>query len=522
MEWPAYIDGVTVSAFEHAPMRVFVVWHPKFAGGMALFRELHQWLGGPGRNLYRRGLGVPVHAWTSSSSDDPPPPVPLAWQSVTVVVAIVDGELAGRRRWRDWFERLAKVNDGAVSPVIILPWAIHPAAAHLTGIGLLHLLGSEECEPRQLCRRVTEACAIRLMDPKATQPLQIFLSYARRDGAPVALEVRRALQAYGHLSVFLDDHDLQPGAAWRTSLDSEIERGAALFAIVTDLYAGRAWCREELRRFREPRRESVDCHRWWLRPVFILEHLSGAATRSMLEVGNAPIARWDPARATEVVDEFLREILFSEVNRARARLVNADASVQVIHWIPDTWTLLQVLSRAGPVKQIAYPGDGLPGIEVERLGQLFPGVTLTSFEEFSRKAVPRRSASAPRPPILVSISEPPPEQLVRLGLASEHLDDFTVRLARMLLYEGFDVMYGGRPRTGFTDSFQDDSGTVVMEARFINFLGWPFSGDLGASQIADTFGVTRYVRIRWKGERSASRADPGPWPRPRVRRDGAS
>lgn len=118
------LDQMTASAFEHAPMRVFVVWHPKFAKGMALFREVASMAGGPGRNLYRRGLGVPVHAWTSPSSDEPPPPVPLAWQAVTVIVAIVDGELAGRRCWRNWFEQFAKAAEGAGASVVICSWAI--------------------------------------------------------------------------------------------------------------------------------------------------------------------------------------------------------------------------------------------------------------------------------------------------------------------------------------------------------------------------------------------------------------
>lgn len=261
--------------------------------------------------------------------------------------------------------------------MVILPWAVHQAAAQVSGIGLLHVLGSGDCDARQLCRRVTEACVVRIRDPTKPRPLRIFISYARKDGADIARSVRSALQNYGHLSVFLDEHDLQPGEEWRESLSIELKEGAAMFAIVTDAYASRAWCREELRQFREPQREEKQ-NLWCLRPVFILDNLSGASTRSMFEVGNAPAARWNPARANEVVDELLREMLFAEVNRARALRVRERTDVHAINWVPDTWTLLQVLraSKTSRPLRVVYPGDGLPKIELERLTQVLPDISL--------------------------------------------------------------------------------------------------------------------------------------------------
>jgi TIR domain len=190
--------------------------------------------------------------------------------------------------------------------VIVLPWAVHHASALVPGIGLLHLLGSGACDTRHLCRRVTEACLVRIRNPEKPRPIRIFMSYARRDGSLVAGEVRRALQSYGHLSVFLDEHDLQPGEQWRDGLVLELAQGAAMFAIVTDAYASRAWCREELRHFREPRQDKT-LNIWYLRPVYILDNLSGSSTRSMFEDGNAPAARWLPERSDDIVDDLIRE-----------------------------------------------------------------------------------------------------------------------------------------------------------------------------------------------------------------------
>jgi hypothetical protein len=494
--------------FEPAPVRVFLVWHPKYSEGEAVLQALYEWLGGTGRDLYRRGLGVPVHGWTSDADESPPEKLPLDNDTLTIVVPILDGEFLGRQSWRRWLSELRGGVEQTERSVAILPWAVHQASAQVPGIGLLHVLGSGLCDTKQLCRRVTEACVVRVRDPANPRPLRIFVSYARKDGSAIAREVRTALQNYGHLSVFLDEHDLQPGEHWRDGLAAELKHGAAMFAIVTDAYASRAWCREELRQFREPQREKSSSL-WSLRPVFILDNLSGSSTRSMFEVGSAPAARWNPDRATEVVDELLREILFSEVNRIRASRVEGGVGVRVINWVPDTWTLLQVLRtphETGP-QRIAYPGDGLPTIELERLTRVLPQLSLCSFEQLGRENDPRgtdrssrrRDSNVPRTPVLLSISDPPRQDLTRNGLSPLHLDDAAVRIARCLLSDDFDVMYGGRPRSGFTEGFQDDSGTVVVEARLINYVGWPYSDKLSANQVADQFGVTRYVKVARSG-----------------------
>ena len=290
-----------------------------------------------------------------------------------------------------------------------------------------------------------------------------------------------------------------------------------MFAIVKDTYASRAWCREELREFREPKRDESSGH-WYLRSVYILDSLSGTSTRSMFEVGNAPAARWNPEYASDVVDHLIQEILFAEVNRAAARMLGERDNVEFINWVPDTWTLLQILRsrQTRRSRRIAYPGDGLPRIELDRLKRVFQGLSLVSFEELTHKTVSSsrqpsrrgRRSKSPRPAILLSLSNPPRDDLARRGMRGCHLDAAAIRIARALLSNDFDVMYGGRPREGFTAAFQDDSGAVVLEARLINYLGWPYTLTLTAERIADGFGITRYARIAWPGEDSASESDP--------------
>ncbi len=195
--------------------------------------------------MHRNGTGVPVQAWSSARPDEPPPAPPVRTQRLTVIVPILDGEFLGRRRWREWLEHLPEHGN-----VVVLPWAVHEATSQVPAIGPLAPSGI-----RRLVRGgpsapagAFEACVIRARSPRTPQPLRLFISYARKDGRDVAHKIRQSLQDYGHLSVFLDEHDLQPGSSWRDDLGKEMDNGAAMFAVVSDAYASRAWCREELRR----------------------------------------------------------------------------------------------------------------------------------------------------------------------------------------------------------------------------------------------------------------------------------
>lgn len=508
--------GLVALEYEFTPVRVFVVWHPRFPGGEMAFQALYDWLGGQNHDLYRRGLGLPVQAWTSLAEDEAPKEIPNHTQTLTIIVPILDGEFLGRKNWRDWLASCAQPEKDAANSIVILPWAVHQAATIVPGIGSLQLLGSGPCDAAQLCRRVTEACVVRMRNPHEPRPIRIFLSYARLDGSEIAREVRKALQNYGNLSVFFDEHDLQPGDNWRETLTEELAQGSAMFAIVSDAYANRAWCREELREFRKPTKDE-NSRIWRLRPVYILDSLSGVSTRSMFEVGNAPAARWNPEYADKVVDQLVREMLFAEINCADLQIVEQHEDIHFINWVPDTWTLLQVFRspHEQPIGRLAYPGDGLPRIELARLSELFPEVSLVSFEALKRETamVTGRAgrfgrSTIPRTPVLLSVSDPPSEDLASRGMGRCHLDDAAIRIARALLSDNFDIMYGGRPREGFTSAFQDDSGAVVVEARMINCLGWPYTRNLTAGQVADGFGVTRFVRTPWPKESGASESDP--------------
>jgi SLOG-like protein/TIR domain-containing protein len=503
------------TAYEWSPLRVCVVWNPAFTQGPEISGALYEWFGGPDRELHRAGLGIPVQALSTTDSGIVPPFPPKESQQVLVVIPLIDAEFAGRTQWRNWVDELvARFSTESTEKIVILPWAIHPAAVRISAVSKGQVLGSGQCDLKRFCRLATEACALALL---GQDHLQIFISYARSDANEIAGTVRRVLYEYGHIAAFLDEHDIRPGENWHEKLRGALREGAAMLAIVSDAYASRPWCREELRRFREPRRESrtgTFAANWWLPPVFILDDLRGRATRSMFEVGSAPAARWNPDRALEIVDQLIRDILIAAQQRARAKNVGQMMKRKgplVINWVPDTWTLLVLRKLTGlnkRLKKVIYPGDGLPKVELERLQSVFGDIRFRSFEEelFKIKTSGRKRAGTRRV-VVFSVSKPLDSDLLRRGFTPAHLDDLVLRVARLVLRWNADVAYGGQPMKGFTSSLKDDSGTVVLEPRLINYLGWPWADKLTSTQIANDLGACRYVKIECPGEIAATASE---------------
>jgi hypothetical protein len=267
-------------------------------------------------------------------------------------------------------------------------WAIHSAAFKIARLSPINPLGTRKCSADALQRLLTESCCLLLVAKRRKRPegsLSFFISYARKDGAAVASDVRRALLDYGNVQVFMDVHDIEPGRGWKERLEKGIEDGAAMLAIVTDEYSERAWCRRELREFRMPVFDKEGGNLWWLRPVFVLDALSGNRTRAMFEVGSAPTTRWQKNGAIRIIDALILDVLFGEVQRLRASRMPREEAAHIVNWVPDTWTILELQRLLRPrhliLRKLVYPGDGLPEEESKRLLDVFPDLELRSFEE---------------------------------------------------------------------------------------------------------------------------------------------
>lgn len=400
---------IATSMARHAdrdPIRLYVLWHPQCEDGRAMARAVYDWFHASSAELLRAGLGLPVHyrsaPWSSGASR--PRPIELEAASASIIVPLVDEHLVSDPDWVDYLRGYAVHEGGAA----VYPVALHAGAYRLPQpIRRINYLRVDAVDDppdanpaarlarrsARLRRLLTQVCARQLQGhlegrafdaAHASAPLTVFLSHAKSDGVAIAEALRGAIHDYGQLQAYYDSNDLPVGHGFADELTRAATTGSvAMISVLTDAYPARPWCRREIRLARTPRPDPRAAGCWSLHPVLVVDGLVGAETRAVPEFGNVPMVRWDPARADEILDALLLEVLVSAFHRLRARAIAARPGRQVISWVPDLPTVLELARHPScqPLKELVYPGHGLPPYDRRLFADYFAGMRLRTFEE---------------------------------------------------------------------------------------------------------------------------------------------
>ena len=91
-------------------MVVYVVWHPDFVQGREFAAYLSDRLTRDANEPLARGLGIPIYLRTATASDSLPELVPFDQAEHTIVVLLVDDEMALARDdgWEQYADSLVQ------------------------------------------------------------------------------------------------------------------------------------------------------------------------------------------------------------------------------------------------------------------------------------------------------------------------------------------------------------------------------------------------------------------------------
>lgn len=109
--------------------------------------------------------------------------------------------------------------------------------------------------------------------------------------------------------------------------------------------------------------------------------------------------------------------------------------------------------------------------------------------------------SESRPPVIgVSISDPPDDELIALGMSSMHLRHTFIEVVRHALAAGWSIAYGGDlRREGYTEALFDlvrmyDHPDFTGPERVTSYLAWPLWVGRTAEDDAELANITTLVR----------------------------
>ncbi|MEX8517768.1 MAG: TIR domain-containing protein [Leptothrix sp. (in: b-proteobacteria)] len=255
------------------------------------------------------------------------------------------------------------------------------------------------------------------------------------------------------IEAWFDSGDIPTGSEFAKAIAQGVAR-SSLLVILTDAYASREWCREEILLAKEHQR-----------PVVVIDALDGCETRSFPYLGNVPRIRWsgDPQQG---IDLLLKETLrhLHDTALLNACKLNGDL---VFARSPELATLVGL----APGTTILYPDPPVGHGEGKRLDKT--GVVFTT--PLQRVASERSLAKMP---IVLSMSES--TDIVRRGMDPLHLDGCMLDISRHLLLKGATLAYGGHlGAEGYTQrlfelvrTHNDLEGVAPFE-RIVNHRGWP-------------------------------------------------
>lgn len=364
-----------------AQLHIHVVWHPKYKTGQKIANRLYSHYNRNVEESLSRGIGIPVFYRSTIYENELPKKIELKEAERNAVVLLVD--MHAINDWKDYAKELQQQVNNAGEGNRLFPVSI---SSNFPNIGSsvtesnfirLHDLNGTSKQLEQLLSQLThELCRMlygkpRLSEatkkPLSNEPITLFISHAKKDGASIAKEIKAVADADTSMKTFFDTIDIASGHKFKNELQGNIE-SAALLAIQTDSYSSREWCRWEVLKAKKENR-----------PVVVINAVKEGEERSFPYLGNVPTIRWKTNTYKEklikrILDFSLYEVLrfiytykYLESLKGLTKLTGT-RKPKILASPPELLTLLEKATESETKGNIViYPDPPLTSEEIELL-----------------------------------------------------------------------------------------------------------------------------------------------------------
>ncbi len=445
------------------PLLVHLVFHPESGESRQLARHIHQQLND---DVVVPGLRVPTVFCPYPQTKTPPSTLRLDLAEHSFVVVLADDRMSIDDDWCSFAANVwVSCQD---SPHRFVPFQLsknaYPLDKRLKGVSFARAYLQPDSNKRTaftVRRVVTELCRYLLnreiKDDKSTVPIKLFLSHTKADfdtEPKVTQQLIEYLKADQPVEAWVDSGVIYTGSEFANEIERGVER-TSLLVILTDNYATREWCREEVLLAKEHQR-----------PIAVVDALTQYEVRSFPYLGNVPRIRWE-GNPQSGVDLLLKETLrylHTTLVLERAKLKDDVVFIRP----PELATLVGL----PPDTHVLYPDPPIGIGEARRLAK-----TKVDF------ATPLQRLALNQPlhgkKIALSMSES--TDIWHFGMDALHLEISMLEMSRYLLIQGATLAYGGhlgtesytRKLIELVRTHNAREGVEPFE-RIVNYRGWPF------------------------------------------------
>ena len=453
------------------PISINIVYHHANKEAEKIYSRLYKYLC---RNPYKPlidGLDIPVYYTTDvleKNSDVFIRDIDLKCSEKTIVLLLVDNNIFLDRdsHWSLYIKKLMNQvqNDRNVKiiPVRQCDYAYEFLAdlqkLQFINLGTNLILNKWD----EFITRLLDTI-LRFLYQSETQPIKIFISHSKKDegniGEIKAKELRDYIRRETKFASFFDVNDVLDAYDFTKQLEQSVSQ-SLLVVLFTNTFSSREWCRKE-----------VILAKKYKRPIVLVSMIDGYVDRVFPYIGNLPSTSfngdWRP---------ILNLLLHTALDQKNyclllSNLVHASRNMEFVPYTPEAYTL-SLLNQT----EVLYPEPPLGNEELEVLANIRKNVHFYTPMQYLSKKIDLNNYK-----IAISVSES--EDLNRLGIGNEALNDLMIELSRHLLIANAKLVYGGDLRKdGFTELFaelsfqygnreQKDINTIYVE----NYVSWPIS-----------------------------------------------
>lgn len=455
------------------PVLVHLIFHPQSESTRELARYIHQQLNA---DVIVPGLRLPTVFSPMTADLRPPEKCRLDLAERSFVVPLADNRMSLDDDWCRFVANTRESCQGSPHRCVPIQLDSHawPLDDRLEGVSFAraYMQPDPESQKEFVVRRIViELCRYLLSldspDDETAAPVRLFLSHTKFDfnvEPRVTQQLIQYLTADQPVEAWVDSGDIPAGSRFAEEIRKGVER-TSLLVVLTEQYATREWCRQEVLLAKENHR-----------PVVVVDALTRKEIRSFPYLGNVPVFRWD-GNPQKVIDLVLKETL----RHLHMMLVlNQTKLADEIPFVrpPELVTLVGL----PPGSAVLYPD---PPIGVEEKTLL--AKTNVPFTTHLERLAIEQSLDGK----LVALSMSESTDIARGDLDSIHLESAMLEFSRYLLINGATLAYGGHlGAEGYTQKLFELVRThnsrkgVPPFDRIINFRGWPLPR-LNIDQLAE-------------------------------------
>jgi hypothetical protein len=474
----------SIPTMKRQPLLVHLLFHPDSVSSRELACHVHRQLNG---DLIMPGLRVPTVFCPHEDDKSPPASLRLDFAERNFLVVLADDHLSIDKAWCHF---VANAWTKAQPPAVrFLPiqlsenaWPLDPRLKGLS-FAKAYLEPTDGARRAFVVRRiVVELCRYlanleAVAESQFEAPITVFLSHTKADierEPKVTRLLIECLRQDQPIEAWVDSGDITAGSKFAEAIERGVKR-TSLLAVLTDTYATREWCREEILLAKEHQR-----------PVVVVDALSSHEVRSFPYLGNVPRLRWD-GDPQKGIDLLLKETLRHLQARALLGQCKQPGDYVFVR-PPELATVVGVDAQV----TVLYPDPPVGVGEAKRLAKAKVPV-VTPLQRLAAEETLKGQ------PIALSMSES--TDIAHYGLDPLHIEACMLDLSRYLLIKGATLAYGGHlGAESYTQKLFELVRThnSLEDARpferIVNYRGWPLPR-LSVEELAKLNHVSKTVQL---------------------------